>query len=108
VNSHVRKYGAKESHPIPLWNGIFEHFINRMAARAARRPYPERPYSTCLALSLQFFGRPETGATNCELIDVSKLRLPQRHTPYEAPHFTLEQLQKILAIAGARCIALSH
>jgi integrase len=36
---------------------------------------------------------------NCEQIDVSKLRLPPRSVRYEAPHFTVEQLQKILAIA---------
>lgn len=24
--SHGRKYGEKDSHPIPLWNGIFEHY----------------------------------------------------------------------------------
>jgi hypothetical protein len=24
--SHSRKYGDKESHPIPLWNGVFEHY----------------------------------------------------------------------------------
>jgi hypothetical protein len=26
VTQHGRKYGEKESHPIPLWNGVFEHF----------------------------------------------------------------------------------
>jgi hypothetical protein len=24
--SHGRKYGASDSHPIPLWNGVFEHY----------------------------------------------------------------------------------
>jgi hypothetical protein len=24
--SHGRKYGEKDSHPIPLWNGVFEHY----------------------------------------------------------------------------------
>jgi len=24
--THGRKYGDKDSHPIPLWNGIFEHY----------------------------------------------------------------------------------
>jgi len=37
---------------------------------------------------------------NCEMIDVDKLRLPPRTARYEAKHFTIEQLQKILAIAG--------
>ncbi len=36
---------------------------------------------------------------NCEQIDVSKLRLPSRGERYEAPHFTVEQLQRILTIA---------
>jgi len=36
---------------------------------------------------------------NCERIDVRKLRLPPRGQQYEAPHFTVEQLQRILAIA---------
>ncbi len=26
MTDHGRKFGAKDSHPIPLWNGIFEHF----------------------------------------------------------------------------------
>lgn len=36
---------------------------------------------------------------NCEQVDVSKLRLPQRGARYEAPHFTVDQLHRILAIA---------
>jgi len=36
---------------------------------------------------------------NCEQIRLTKLRLPPRGTAYEAPHFTVEQVQKILAIA---------
>jgi integrase len=36
---------------------------------------------------------------NCEHIDVRKLRLPPRGERYEAPHFTINQLQHILAIA---------
>ncbi len=36
---------------------------------------------------------------NCEQIDVSKLRLPPRGARYEAPHFTVDQLQKKLALA---------
>jgi len=26
MNPHDRRYGGKESHPIPVWNGIFDHF----------------------------------------------------------------------------------
>jgi hypothetical protein len=26
VTDHGRKYGEKDSHPIPLWNGVFEHY----------------------------------------------------------------------------------
>lgn len=36
---------------------------------------------------------------NCEQIDVKKLRLPPRSARYEAPYFTVDQLNKILAIA---------
>lgn len=36
---------------------------------------------------------------NCEQIDVSKLRLPPRGEKFEAPHFTVDQLKRILAIA---------
>jgi integrase len=35
----------------------------------------------------------------CSPIDVNKLRLPPRSARFEAPHFTLDQLQKILSIA---------
>ncbi len=24
--THGRKYGERDSHPIPLWNGVFEHY----------------------------------------------------------------------------------
>ena len=36
---------------------------------------------------------------NCQEIDLGKLKLPQRGAQYEAPHFTVEQLRKILSIA---------
>jgi len=36
---------------------------------------------------------------DCTQIDVSKLRLPPRGARHEAPHFTVDQLQKILALA---------
>jgi hypothetical protein len=26
VTNHGRKYGEKDSHPIPVWNGVFEHY----------------------------------------------------------------------------------
>ena len=35
----------------------------------------------------------------CSPIDINKLRLPPRSARFEAPHFTLDQLQKILSIA---------
>jgi integrase len=36
---------------------------------------------------------------DCQQIDLGKLRLPSRSASYEAPHFTVEQLGKILALA---------
>lgn len=36
---------------------------------------------------------------NCEQIQLGKLRLPMRNVRHEAPHFTLEQLRRILTIA---------
>jgi hypothetical protein len=27
VKDHGRKFGEKDSHPIPLWNGVFEHYV---------------------------------------------------------------------------------
>ena len=36
---------------------------------------------------------------SCERIDVRKLRLPPRGQRFEAPHFTVDQVQKILALA---------
>ena len=36
---------------------------------------------------------------NWEQIQVGKLRLPPRNYRYEAPHFTVDQLQRILTIA---------
>ena len=37
---------------------------------------------------------------SCERIDMSKLHLPPRGVASEAPHFTIEQVQRILAAAG--------
>jgi integrase len=36
---------------------------------------------------------------NCEQVDATKLRLPPRGEKFEAPHFTVEQLKRILTIA---------
>jgi integrase len=36
---------------------------------------------------------------NCEQVNVKKLRLPPRGQRYEARHFTVDQLQRVLAIA---------
>ncbi len=36
---------------------------------------------------------------NCEQVNISKLRLPPRGERYEARHFTVDQLQRILALA---------
>jgi integrase len=36
---------------------------------------------------------------NCKRIDMKKLRLPPRGARHEAPHFTVDQLQKIIALA---------
>jgi integrase len=36
---------------------------------------------------------------NCEQIQAGRLRLPPRNYRYEAPHFTVDQLQRILTIA---------
>jgi integrase len=36
---------------------------------------------------------------NCEQVNVKKLRLPPRRQRYEARHFTVDQLQRVLAIA---------
>jgi integrase len=36
---------------------------------------------------------------NCEQVNLNKLRLPPRGERHEAPHFTVDQLQRILAIA---------
>lgn len=35
----------------------------------------------------------------CEQIDAAKLRLPPRESRFEAPHFSVDQLEKILSIA---------
>jgi integrase len=43
---------------------------------------------------------------NCEPIGVKKLRLPPRSARHEAPHFTVDQLQKILSVAEEPCRTL--
>ena len=51
------------------------------------------------ARSHPFFRQARDWGYNCQQIDVGKLRLPPRGQRYEAPHFTVDQLNKILAIA---------
>ena len=32
MKNHGRKYGEKDSHPIPLWNGVFDHYDRILGA----------------------------------------------------------------------------
>ncbi len=70
-----------------------------MPERATEKAVSQKTVLNVLGTLSTILTRALDWGYNCEQIDVSKLRLPPREARYEAPHFTIEQLNRILAIA---------
>jgi len=74
-------------------------FITRMPERATEKSVSRKTILNVLGTLSTVLTTARDWGYNCTQIDVSKLRLPPRGARHEAPHFTIEQLQKLLAIA---------
>lgn len=98
VKSHLR------CHIAPLLNNLrLEQFSVEKQQAFLNRVF-EKGVSRKMALNIlgtvsSILTTARDWGYNCEKITVDKLRLPARGTRHEAAHFTIEQLQRILAIA---------
>src|SRR5580700_6889705 len=102
VRSHLKCYIMPELGKLRLDQFGVENqqmFITRMPGRAAEKAVSRKTILNVLGTLSTILTTARDWGYNCEQISLTKLRLPPRGTAYEAPHFTVEQVQKILAIA---------
>lgn len=102
VRSHLKCYIMPELGKLRLDQFGVENqqmFITRMPARATEKAVSRKTILNVLGTLSTILTTARDWGYNCEQISLTKLRLPPRGTAYEAPHFTVEQVQKILAIA---------
>jgi len=102
VRSHLKCYIMPELGKLRLDQFGVENqqmFITRMPGRATEKAVSRKTILNVLGTLSTILTTARDWGYNCEQISLTKLRLPPRGTAYEAPHFTVEQVQKILAIA---------
>jgi integrase len=102
VRSHLKCYIMPELGKLRLDQFGVENqqmFITRMPGRATEKAVSRKTILNVLGTLSTILTTAHDWGYNCEQIRLTKLRLPPRGTAYEAPHFTVEQVQKILAIA---------
>jgi integrase len=102
VRSHLKCYIIPELGKLRLDQFGVENqqmFITRMPERATEKAVSQKTVLNVLGTLSTILTTARDWGYSCEQIDVSKLRLPPREARYEAPHFTIEQLNRILAIA---------
>ena len=102
VRSHLKCYIMPELGKLRLDQFGVENqqmFITRMPERATEKAVSRKTILNVLGTLSTILTTARDWGYNCEQISLTKLRLPPRGTAYEAPHFTVEQVQKILAIA---------
>jgi len=102
VRSHLKCYIMPEVGKLRLDQFGVENqqmFITRMPGRATEKAVSRKTILNVLGTLSTILTTAHDWGYNCEQIRLTKLRLPPRGTAYEAPHFTVEQVQKILAIA---------
>jgi len=98
VKSHLRCYILPQLGKLQLEQFGVENqqtFISRIAEKGVSRKTVLNVLGT---LSSVLTTARNWGYT-CQDVDLEKLRLPSRGARYEAPHFTVDQLQRILSIA---------
>jgi integrase len=102
VRSHLKCYIIPEVGKLRLDQFGVENqqmFISRMPKRATERAVSRKTILNVLGTLSTILTTARDWGYNCEQINLTKLRLPPRGAVYEAPHFTVEQVQKILAVA---------
>jgi len=102
VRSHLKCYIIPELGKLRLDQFGVENqqrFITRMPERATNQAVSRKTVLNVLGTLSTILTSARDWGYTCEQINVSKLRLPQRGTSYEAPHFTVDQVQKILGLA---------
>jgi integrase len=70
-----------------------------MPERATNKAVSRKTVLNVLATLSTILASARDWGYTCEQINVKKLRLPQRGASYEAPHFTIDQVRKILGLA---------
>ena len=98
VNSHLRCYVLPQLGKLRLEQFGVENqqtFVSRIFEKGISR----KTVLNVLGTLSSILSTARDWGYNCEQIDVDKLHLPPRSARYEAPHFTVEQLNRILALA---------
>src|SRR5262249_43911165 len=98
VKSHLRCYILPQLAKLHLENFGVENqqkFISRVAERGVSR----KTVINVLGTLSSILSTARNWGYDCQEINLDKLKLPPRGARYEAPHFTVEQLRKILSIA---------
>ena len=103
VRSHLRCYIIPEVGKLRLDEFGVENqqrFITRMPERSTEKVVSRKTILNVIATISTILATARNWGYNCERIDMKKLRLPPRGVASEARHFTIEQVQRILALAG--------
>jgi integrase len=98
VNSHLRCYILPQLGKLRLEQFGVENqqtFVSRVFEKGVSR----KTVLNVLGTLSSILSTARDWGYNCEQIDVDKLHLPPRSARYEAPHFTVDQLNRILALA---------
>jgi integrase len=102
VRSHLKMYIVPELGKVRLEQFGVEHqqtFIARMAARASKKAVTRKTVLNVLGTLSTILTTARDWGYSCSELDTSKLHLPARGMKCEARLFTVEQLQRILAVA---------
>jgi integrase len=103
VRSHLKCYIIPEVGKLRLDEFGVENqqrFITRMPESSTNKVVSRKTILNVIATISTILTTARNWGYSCEQIDMKKLRLPPRAVASEARHFTIEQVQRILAVAG--------
>ena len=103
VRSHLKCYIIPEVGQLRLDEFGVENqqgFITRMPDRSREKVVSRKTILNVIATISTILATARNWGYSCEQIDMKKLRLPPRGVASETRHFTVEQVQRILALAG--------
>jgi len=98
VKSHLKCYILPELGQLRLEEFGVENqqsFVTRVSSKGVSR----KTTLNVLATLSSILSTARNWGYTCEQIEVKRLHLPPRDARYEAPHFTVDQIRKILSIA---------